>query len=290
MRDVDSYFESSVSQVLYHYTGVGALLGIVESNSLWASNIYYLNDSREIVHACDIFRMSLSAYLKDGAIDSNEEEYLNQLNTWVEGCKRNHFNIFIFSLSEHSSLLSQWRSYTPHGKGVSIGISEQTINYLAKQHKLRIGKCLYEIQEQANLVGSLINKMILRFRRRPPEIDLSKAHPATCYFEFLEQFRGDVLQVLALIKHETFVEEQEWRLVSPYFEKYITPDIKYREGASMLIPYIELELGNEKPSFEQVVLGPSTYQELSMSALRQFLSNKGICNSIWNCSIPYREW
>jgi len=290
MREIESYFESSVSETLYHYTGIGALLSIAENNSLWASNIYYLNDSKEIVHACKIFGMVLSKYLEGKVADPDEREFLNQLGTWVDGCKRNHFNIFVFSLSEYSSLLSQWRSYSPHGKGVSIGVSKDTINDLVKRHNLKIGKCLYGLADQGQVVGSLINKMIVTFRQNSAEIDMSDTHPSSCYRKFLEQFRGDVLQVLALIKHEAFVEEQEWRLISPYYEKYITPDIKYREGASMLIPYIALNLGNKKPFFERVMLGPSTYPELSMTALGMFLNNKGICNSTGNCLIPYREW
>ena len=290
MREIDSYFESNVSETLYHYTGIGALLSIAESNSLWASNIYYLNDSKEIVHACEIFQLVLSKSLEGRAGDPDEGVFLNQLGAWVETCKRNHFNIFVFSLSEYSSLLSQWRSYTPHGKGVSIGISKETISDVVERHNLRIGKCLYELADQGEVVGSLINKMILTFRQNSSEIDVSNKNPSSCYREFLEQFRGDVLQVLALIKHKAFKEEQEWRLISPYYEKYITPDIKYREGASMLVPYIELDLGNKKPFFERVMLGPSTYPELSMTALGMFLSNKGICNSTGNCLIPYREW
>lgn len=290
MREIDSYFESSVGETLYHYTGIGALLSIAESNSLWASNIYYLNDSKEIYHACEIFKSVLKKVLEGDGRDPDEKEFLTQLGNWITGSRGNLFNIFVFSLSEHSSLLSQWRSYTPHGKGVSVGVSAKTINGLVAAHNLRVGKCLYNTVDQAKLVGSLINTMILTFRKKSSGIDTSSKHSPTCYYEFLNEFRGDVLQVLALIKHKSFIEEQEWRLVSPYFESFRTPVIRYREGASMLVPYIELDLGNEKPLFEQVILGPSTYPDLSFSALSQFLSNKSICDWVKTSSIPYREW
>ena len=56
MRQLDDFFSSRVDRTLYHYTGIGALLGLVETESIWASHAYYLNDSREILHACDVLK------------------------------------------------------------------------------------------------------------------------------------------------------------------------------------------------------------------------------------------
>ena len=40
---------------LYHYTSIGGLKGIVESNCLHATNIRYLNDSEEFYFGLDYF-------------------------------------------------------------------------------------------------------------------------------------------------------------------------------------------------------------------------------------------
>lgn len=39
--------EVSPPPILHHYTTQEGLLGIVESKSIWATNIYYLNDAAE---------------------------------------------------------------------------------------------------------------------------------------------------------------------------------------------------------------------------------------------------
>jgi hypothetical protein len=234
--------------------------------------------------------------------DKNDPEYifLDQFQTWVNDCKHTTFNIFVFSLSEEPSLLSQWRSYTPHGKGVSIGFSPKAISSIIGNSNFRIAKCLYEKSEKEEALGGLVANMLETFRQEQPTSDASQAHPSQCYHPFLERFRGDVLQILSIIKHSSFKEEREWRLISPYYSSYkapeinysshMVPEIKFREGASMIVPYIELPFGESNPKFDEIILGPSPHQNLSMQALHMYLSNQELCKHIKNCSIPYREW
>ena len=40
--------------VLYHYTSAPALLGIIKSNKIWATNIRYMNDSSELSYTYDL--------------------------------------------------------------------------------------------------------------------------------------------------------------------------------------------------------------------------------------------
>lgn len=37
--------------MLYHYTDVAGLIGICTSGSLWATNLRFMNDARELDHA-----------------------------------------------------------------------------------------------------------------------------------------------------------------------------------------------------------------------------------------------
>lgn len=290
MRQIETFFYRQVPTALYHYTGISGLLGMARSKSVWASNAYYLNDSREVVHACDVLDDALMPHLAFGNPSTPEARFLHQLKEWVNQFRRTHFNIFIFSLSAESSLLSQWRSYTPHGKGVSVGFSPEMLSRIAEESSSVLARCLYEADEQREIIDSLLEKIRITFRQRESDIDISRAHPDQCYFKFLEEFRGDFLRVLCSIKHSAFSEENEWRLISPYYHNYTVAAVKFREGASMLVPYIQLPLPKTGPVFDEVILGPSPHQNLSMSALSMYLSNGGLCNRTSNSSLPYREW
>jgi len=290
MRQIDQFFYDKPRSTLFHYTGIGALLGIADSNSLWASCAYYLNDAEEISYACKVLDKMLQDYQIANNRSEEENEFLANIKEWVSSCRTTTYNIFIFSLSEEKSLLSQWRSYTPHGKGISIGFSPKLVNRVRVGANMRLAKCIYDIQDQEELIHSLVNKMLVTFNQDKHSIDISRNQPTQKYHQYLEGFRGDVLQILAIIKHQAFSEEKEWRLVSAYHPKYTVPSIKFRQGASMLVPYIELPLGDVRPYFETVVLGPSPHQNLSFSALSMLLSNKNLCTTTENSSLPYREW
>lgn len=288
MKQVDEFFSPTGNRTLYHYTGIGGLLGIVDSRAVWASHIYYLNDSKEIVHACEVLGRLLSTNENVG--NAAEREFTKQFREWLESFRRDAFHIFVFSLSEERSLLSQWRSYTPHGKGVSLGFPPMVINHILSKPGFRIARCLYTNSEHEELMRSLLEKMLITFRQRHANLDTTKAHPSQKYHPFLEEFRNDLLQVLAIVKHSAFREEKEWRIVSPYFPKYTVNDVKFREGASMLLPYTELKLPAEGNLFEEVILGPSQDANLSFSALSAYLSNRGVCNNTVNSQIPLRKW
>lgn len=291
MRAIDQVFSQNPQTTLYHYTGIGSLMGIVESKVLWGSHIYYLNDAAEIVFACRILRQLVND--RSSSASNDERDFLTQFHSWLESFTTTAYHLFIFSITEEQNLLSQWRSYTPHGKGDSIGFSHELITKVVKQQGLRIAKCLYIREEQEALMSDLLDKMLISFFHEKDSIDTSKHHPTPKYYGFMEKFRGDILQVFALIKDPSFREECEWRIISKYFPKYTVPEIKFREGASMLVPYIEIKIGNKNKAellFERIILGPTQHNNLSHSALSIYLSNKKVCNETVSSGIPYREW
>jgi hypothetical protein len=297
MRTIDDFFEGEPQESLYHYTGIGGLLGIADSETLWASNVYYLNDGEEIIYAQKMLKELVSK--KQTQARGEESEFLRQFYEWLGSYSPGGlFNLFVFSLSEEQKLLSQWRSYTPHGKGVSIGFSPLVLRKIAEENSLKIAKCRYNHKEQSEIIRALLEKMLITFNQKLPNIDPSNSPKDKEYYSFLKQFRGDILKIFAIIKNPAFKEEKEWRLISSYFPRYTIPEIKYREGASMLVPYIELKLGRWHDTsyhthpvfFESVCLGPSQHADLSMGALSQFLSNKKIAHTTVNSMIPYRKW
>lgn len=46
--------EKPDNEILYHYTDQNGLCGIIVSKKVWATNIYYLNDSEEFKAAADL--------------------------------------------------------------------------------------------------------------------------------------------------------------------------------------------------------------------------------------------
>lgn len=66
--------DNSPPATLHHYTGVRGFRGIVESQSIWASHIRYLNDSSEYERGLDLADQHIKS-IKRGFLD-NEAKIL----------------------------------------------------------------------------------------------------------------------------------------------------------------------------------------------------------------------
>jgi hypothetical protein len=97
-----------------------------------------------------------------------------------------------------------------------------------------------------------------------------------------------ILRVLALIKHQAFSEEKEWRLVSNHFADLTNAE--FRPGSSMLTPYLPWELPKDEWLFESILLGPTPHPVLAMQSLRAMVTKNKLAKTVLDTEIPYRVW
>ena len=133
--------------------------------------------------------------------------------------------LFSASFRANGNLLSQWRGYSSHGKGISLGFDHQAIQSLASAQNFRVGKCLYYIGKQQQLATRIID-CVISMCDHDDDIDV-----------VLQDIEADLLSICALLKHPAFTEEQELRLISPTFTSVSSAPIAFREGKAMLVPY-----------------------------------------------------
>lgn len=287
MRQVDQFFSDLPDGPLYHYTGFGSLAGITNSRSVFASSIHFLNDAMELISACEGIDSLLAPTLAFGK-GSERTTFMEQFVGWLRTVRTDTSrHLFIFSLSEAYSQLSQWRSYTPHSKGVSIGFSADQVMQMTALDGFKLGRCLYRQEEQLELLGSLLEKLWTSCQQLPPRLS-SELLTDFYYWSFFGQHAPEIYQVLALIKHESFNEEREWRIISPLFNDLA--NASFREGKSMMVPYVTIPLNDVGPIFDSVLLAPTPHRKLSLMSLTAFLWNNDICDTVEACEIPYREW
>jgi hypothetical protein len=114
---------------------------------------------------------------------------------------------------------------------------------------------------------------------------------------FAEVFRNvesDLLRIAAIMKHPSFEEEAEWRVVSPIVTDFKDPSVHFRVGAHMLVPYFKFSLvapKQERPKFQHLFLGPTPNSSSSLNSLRMYLAKNGVSpvRGITYCQIPYRQ-
>lgn len=272
---------------LYHYTTFSGLQGIVGSRRLWTSDVRYMNDSAELRHTADLIGTEVNRRIRAG---HPRAKLLSQFIDWVSHRIINGHMVFAASFRANGNLLSQWRAYGTPGKGVSLGFNPGHILRCARRQQFQVGRCIYEPAVQRQLVNQVIDAVE----------DLADHEPTEAHSDHLfATLESDLLRLAALLKHPSFREEDEWRVVSPVMTEGATtrePDspVRFREGKSMLVPYIEFNLteaANQPLPIDHVFLGPTAHSELSLNSLRLFLAQQGITPraGVDYCQIPYRH-
>lgn len=283
-------FSDNPKGLLYHYTTLTGLLGIVGSQKLWASDVRYMNDSAELKHAADLIRLEVQRRLAEG---KGKADLLGQFVDWVTYRITNGHLLFGASFRSHGNLLSQWRGYSTHGKGVSLGFSADYILQCARKQHFQIGRCIYEPERQRQLIAYVVDAVEANVEQQVQEGATSEELSAL-YHTIFEQIEIDLLRIAAILKHPSFREEQEWRLISPVLLSWGDSRILFREANAMLVPYVEFCLQRESgspPQLDHCYLGPTSHINISMNSLKMFLEQHGIvpAQGIDYCQIPYRQ-
>lgn len=326
---------------LYHYSTSAGLLGIVNQKHLWLSHVAYLNDEQEYSYGLNLIQEVMDA----------EYEPLFRVNA-----HENSFSpIFSMSLTEEEDLLSQWRGYCPNG-GYSFSFDQDQLNTMLLHETpsilslprrcLKIGKCIYDKDEQVTYIKNSLAGMMTSPERRPYYLawernnaiesqlhvlknksfrdglmgeekekkDALEAElallikelgpfpvardPDRDLFHMYDQLRRSIPTIPILLKHPSFKEEREWRII--YHDRHAFNEhplygssIQFREGKSTLIPYIKVPLatGDDRVRLTKVIISPGPQPELAKIACQAFIKRNASWEAVVeNSEIPFRNW
>jgi hypothetical protein len=267
---------------LFHYTSLTGLTGIITSKSIWATHIGYLNDPTELTYAIELTKTVLDQ--EKETANATEAAFLNNLKEELESTRQ--LNIFVCSFSEDGDLLSQWRGYCPpNGNGFSIGFDSLLLENPRLRQGFFLEKCVYDPECQLTMIKELIDEWRKQFRSPNSAHSGFSVDSLPGWFAFL------FVRLGLMLKDPKFSEECEWRMIS---QSTLTdhPQIDYREGKSMRIPYFDFKLAErERLAISQVIIGPAPDMELSTpESVGNLLSSKEVVfGSIKESAIPYQE-
>lgn len=285
--DVMNWLPEFPDGPVFHYSTQRGLLGIVNTRSIWATNILYMNDAVELQYAIDLATKQI-AILK-GVMSAQDGTLLEQIDFELGRIPRMRMDgIYVCSFSLHGDQLSRWRGYCPEGNGFSIGIDLVKLQGLIPTQGFRPAKCVYAPKRQSELIQEFLRRALTNLR-----IFLTKEATDDSGLETaLAIIALNFLEIAPAIKHEKFSEEDEWRLISRPV-RFDDPRLRFREGKSTLIPYLEFKLANPNDplGIEKLYIGPTPHKELAFMATLQLLLASGINECTPQISeVPYRTW
>ena len=274
---------SDAPSTVYHYTSAEGLFGILESNSIWATDCRFLNDASEsqvgVAKAKEICRTrrfsQTSAYL---------EEFYRQVLT-VLGVESPEPN-FVFSLSEREDDLTQWRTYANDGLGFTVGFSSANLleNSQDNNAEFEFSKVYYLSRGQEKAVKDAFDEF-------EKFIKINKRRDFGGIAMTLDWV---VSNYSTLFKHSSFRSEREWR-VNTYNlidDEEERQSVKVRAKGGRLIPYIPLNLGkqpHDRLPITRIGIGPSFKDATIKYAVEKLCAQTGFEVEIYNADSPYRR-
>lgn len=286
-------------KTLYHYTSQAGLIGMLNTKAIWASKIHYLNDSREFALALDIARQELNNRIK---VASQADHHHLQV-MWDSIFTIEEINTCVCCFSELGDSLSQWRGYGGGKAGFSVGFSQEWFKRSTHLTRLSLSRCVYEPEEQQELIRGTIDTFLEtnadadpEYWRRNQGYGISHRPPDTPSLSSYawRDFPARLARIAPLIKDKSFEDEKEWRLVA---ENLLVFELDHRPGESMLIPYYNIPIGDDKTfdSIREIIVGPTPHPELSKASVRSLAWTTGLVNNHNNIitrttNIPFRNW
>jgi len=295
--------------IVYHYTSIEAMMSIVSSKNIWATSISYLNDVSErkmFIDAVEARRPDFDSAMPalDPDVDHDYDESFASALGPLDFSLGIEDKQFVASFSSEADSLMHWRSYCPHGNGVSIGFRTESLKLAKSPHQAentlfglpptKFQKVQYINPSDTSLIDAEI-AAAYQTAQRAIEDDDGPTMTAAALFD------SYIADVASLYKHKSFMAESEHRLLlgSIYFNMNL---LRFRPTRSTLIPYVELAIPsspipnpmklrlNEWDAIAEIVVGPTTNMDLSVQSIRAFFASKELGVSVRPSDVPYRDW
>lgn len=283
-------------KTIYHYTTSQGLLGILKNESIWASNYAFLNDPSEKQHCLRKTEEAIAIVSKDKNYLINKFfdkilKILHEEGIWTE---------YIASFCEEGDLLSQWRSYASNASGYSIAFdAERLFGNMVQTAPLN--KVIYDHKLQLDILTEICEIISEFFENEYKEKDIVFDNETDL---IARQCANPIWSLCCNMKHESYSEEKEWRLV--FLKSGIEKDenaifdeeVRFRSRESAIIPYVNIPFGEarniqndqEHYPIQHVIIGPTENSDVSKKGVELFCAslNRGI--DVFPSVIPNRKF
>jgi len=287
--DSNKFIETPIPEILYHYTNLTGLTGIITNEEFWFSDMYFLNDKTEFELGLQIVTDELEKKKAGFQILYQTKLFIQALEEAINFIK-DRDSPYILSLTTNNDLLSQWRAYTDNGIGVNIGISKSFF----EDQKISVYKCIYDPKTQREFIQSIIMDSIFMFVGLYSSLGLDKKEEnEVSESDFMEpisiaggHFIEKTILACSLIKDESFEEEQEWRAI--YINR--KEKVYFLPKNNFLKPYVKIKINEPNKALKTIKAGPNPQRDLCHLSIQKLLKSKALTNPYIDFSlIPYRN-
>ncbi|MGE0713806.1 MAG: DUF2971 domain-containing protein [Alphaproteobacteria bacterium] len=285
----DFGLQSSPPKRLWHYTDGRGLIGIVSTKTLWATQISCLNDASELRYSYSLLKLAftdISFRDSDPVAGYVSARMLDLLSE--DSARTSHW--FVACLSEREDDLNQWRGYGGGENGYAIVIDGQILNAKLFGKKTYMARVNYDHDMHMRLATHVAHATINKFREgldRRPGIDRD-----TWFQVFIDNWRQHITYFAPVIKHPSFRDESEWRLLYE-LRREDEGRLEFRPTRTFISRYVPLSMiRDERIPIVEAWIGPSRHKEISQVSVGDLLRSNGYPSEVFQrvrlSDVPYQ--
>jgi hypothetical protein len=286
-------FPEQATPTLRHYTTAAGLAGIIESKSIFATHIQFLNDTSEVIHSAAVAERVFDECTKQSdPVAGLPAQRVAERGAFLFKMRRAIKNqaAFVTSFCEDDDLLSQWRGYAM--EGFAVGLDSLDSNRLANPAVSQsiVRKVIYQYSRKKTELLRIVTAAIKAGDNVPHGAD---AENVKLVIQLLSTL---LLETWAhTVKHQKFEEEREWRIVSLVGAQRPAlstekDDFFVRVSNGQLIPTIRLRPKTGLLPISRITCGPNSNRDLTEKGVRMLLEGCGYGNNVQvqHSQIPFR--
>jgi hypothetical protein len=275
-------------QMLWHYTGGTGLMGIVESGTIFATQVSSLNDATEIRYSAMRLRDALTKILAEMNDDQPAliimKKYLELLQDDDASPNSVALPYFVSCFSSLEDDLSQWRSYGGGENGYAIGIFTKDLFGATNSLVARVN---YDPDLHMKLADEAARATI-RFYEEGLKMGIENWEN-----QFLLAWDSALTQLAPLAKDPGFSVEKEVRVIDQ-LQGYELGQLKVLQRKTMMSRHLPMKFPasgqTSRVPISRVIIGPCRHREITRVSVDTLLRAHGYQNvSVVSSQRPYQE-
>jgi hypothetical protein len=274
-------FDFKPDQIVWHYTNGEGFLGIIQSATLYATQVASLNDVRETKYGTDLYKDAVKALLKEKADDPDAVTFLNAVLEFVkeepDSPTHGTSKFFVTCFSADEDDVTQWDRYGGDN-GYAIGFYARG---LWREPNSQLYRVVYDRDKQTAAARKITEATLSFFLEG---INDERSQDMVKWArEFFEAWDEWVYKLAPLAKDPGWKNENEYRIVHELKPSEFAR-VRFAQKKTMMSRYLALDT----PSWvkrrvpllpiAKVIVGHGNHPAFTSISVRLLLEQMGYFN------------
>jgi hypothetical protein len=253
-------------KIIYHYTNFDASALILKNKKIWFTDIYSLNDPKEVEYGLDCAYDALGKGVFDKIQDGvnyagHIAKFLHVFDERIRKHPNKIANMQVCCFSTKMDHLSQWRVYGDNGRGLALGfdphILTEEFKRTSEHNSFHINYDKEELIKHQRHIANLALKFI-----DDANVTLENGGAnLTNALSGLQEIHGVIAMNIALFhKHSGYEDESEFRFLNIWsFNQHeeMRKALKSRmKSNGFFAQYIDFDWSKRPDALREIIVGP----------------------------------